>query len=237
MEYKFVKGISKILGFDNVLQVDFSPKKTCNFDCIYCGVGTTDTWLNERKEFFSPEDVFNEIYRYKAQNGVIKYILLTGSGEPALYKNFGELVSLIRKNYPEIKLMAYTNGSMLTRSDVQAEFKQLDVIGCNLNAVYEQEFRTVTQAMDSVQLKDVLDGLLQFKKIFQGVLFIDTKFVNGVNDTDRNLTGLMEYIKELNPDKYTIIHRKYKGKLPEEEFIKLTNEQVSQLSIQTEIFP
>jgi wyosine [tRNA(Phe)-imidazoG37] synthetase (radical SAM superfamily) len=237
MDYKFIKGISRILGFDNVLQVDFSPKKTCNFDCIYCGVGKTDKWLNERQEFFTPDDVFDEIYRFKAQNGVIKYILLTGSGEPALYKGFGELVSLIRESYPEIKLMAYTNGSMLTRSDVQAEFKQLDVIGCNLNAVYEQEFRTVSQAMDSVHLKDVLDGLLQFKKQFHGVLFIDTKFVNGVNDTNRNLIGLMEYIKDLNPDKYTIIHRKYKGELPSEEFIKLANDQVSELSLQTEIFP
>jgi wyosine [tRNA(Phe)-imidazoG37] synthetase (radical SAM superfamily) len=91
--------------------------------------------------------------------------------------------------------------------------------------------------MDTVHLKDVLDGLIQFKKQFQGVLFIDTKFVYSINDTDRNLIGLIDYIKELNPDKYTIIHRKHKGKNPTDDFMKLTKEHASQLKLQTEIYP
>jgi wyosine [tRNA(Phe)-imidazoG37] synthetase (radical SAM superfamily) len=237
VKYKFVKGISKVLGFEHVLLVDFSPRKTCNFDCVYCSVGRTDKWLNERKDFNTVEEVFNEINIYIKQNGEIKYMLLTGSGEPALFKGFGELVALLRKSYPNIKLMAYTNGSMLNRSDIQSEFGKLDVIGCNLNAVYEQEFRAISQAMDGVLLKDVLDGLIQFKKKFQGVLFIDTKFVHGINDTERNLIGLVEYIEKLNPDKYTIINRKYKGTTTSEEFMKLAKEKTSQLMLQTEIFP
>ncbi|NHK29769.1 MAG: radical SAM protein [Asgard group archaeon] len=237
MKYKFVKGTAPILGFQDVLKVDFSPVKTCNFDCIYCSVGRTSTWLNNRQDFFTADEVFNEIENYIIQNGEIKYILLTGSGEPALYKSFGTLVSLIKKKYPDIKLMAYTNGSLLSRSDVQSEFTKLDIIGCNLNAVYEKEFRIVSQAMESVHLKDILDGLLKFKKIFQGVLFIDTKFVHDVNDTKRNLIGLIEYINELKPDKYTIINRKYNGNMPSGEFISLVKEKITQLTLPTNIFP
>ncbi len=236
MTYKFVKETATILGFQDVLQVDFSPKKTCNFDCIYCGVGKTSTWLNERQDFFTAEEIFDEIENYIIQNGDIKYIMLTGSGEPALYKSFGALVSLIKSKYPNIKLMAYTNGSLLSRSDVQSEFAKLDIIGCNLNAVYEEEFRVVSQAMNVVHLKDILEGLLNFKKIFQGVIFIDTKFVSDVNDTERNLIGLIDFINELKPDKYTIINRKYKGKLPSEEFISLVKEKSNQLSLPMDIF-
>lgn len=235
MKYKFVKGTAPILGFQDVLSVDFSPKKTCNFDCIYCDVGRTSTWLNERQEFFTVEEVFDEIENYIIQNGEIKYIMLTGSGEPALFKSFGALVSLIKKKYPNIKLMAYTNGSLLSRSDVQSEFTKLDIIGCNLNAVYEKEFRTVTQALEAVHLRDILDGLLKFKKLFQGVLFVDTKFVHDVNDTERNLDGLIEYINELKPDKYTIINRKYKGKLLSDEFIATVKEKSIQLNLPTNI--
>jgi GTP-binding protein len=237
MKYKFVKGTSQILGFQDVLKVDFSPKKTCNFDCIYCGVGRTSTWLNDRQDFFSADEIFDEIENYIIQNGDIKYMLLTGSGEPALYNGFGALVSLIKKKYPDIKLMAYTNGSLLSRSDIQSEFAKLDIIGCNLNAVYEKEFRLVTQAMDSVHLKDILEGLLKFKKIFQGVIFVDTKFVLDVNDTERNLDGLIEYINNLKPDKYTIINRKYKGNLPSEEFIAIVKEKSNQLGLPTTVFP
>jgi len=113
MEYKFLKEITNALGCQNVLPVDFSPKKTCNHDCIYCGVGRTTKWTMERSEFYPIEDVFSEINKYIENNGIVEYILLTGSGEPALYSGFGELADKIREKFPSIGIIAYTNGSLL----------------------------------------------------------------------------------------------------------------------------
>jgi len=161
--------------------------------------------------------------------------MLTGSGEPALYSKFGVLVDLIKRKYRNAKIMAYTNASLLSRNDVINEFSKCDIIGCNLNAVYDIEFQNACRPLDTVKLKSALEGLLRFKKQFQGVLFVDTKFVPGINDTERNLLGLIDYLKELSPDKYTIIHRKFKGQEPEAEFIDLSRERISELTFTTNI--
>ncbi|MGC9779278.1 MAG: radical SAM protein [Candidatus Heimdallarchaeota archaeon] len=236
MNCKFVKGIIEALGFKNVLKVDFSPKKTCNFDCVYCGVGRTSTWLNERSEFYPVEDVFFEIDYYIEHNGEIRYVMLTGSGEPALYKGFGELVAKIKQKYPNLKIMAYTNCSLLSRKDVHYEFLQCDVLGCNLNAVYNDEFQKICQPFSPVRLKDALNGLVQFKKVFKGVIFVDSKFVKDLNDTHRNLNGLIEYLADLKPDRYIAVIRNYKGTKPTDEFVNLVKQKVDDLHFTTKVY-
>ncbi|MHA1211586.1 MAG: radical SAM protein [Candidatus Heimdallarchaeota archaeon] len=236
MKYQFVKGVINALGFEKVLKVDFTPKKTCNFDCVYCIVGRTTTWLNERKAYNNVDSVYNEIQHYIKNNGEIKYALLTGSGEPALYSGFGELILKIKKEFPNIKIMAYTNCSLLSRQDVVNEFLLCDILGCNLNAVYDDEFKKICRPYKGVRLKDALEGLLRFKKKFKGVLFVDTKFIADMNSTARNVTGLLEYLTELKPDKYSAIMRKYKGTKPSNEFAFLVKEKVSELPFTTNVY-
>ena len=36
------------------LGVDFSPKKVCSFDCVYCGVGMNTTRKTMKREVFHP---------------------------------------------------------------------------------------------------------------------------------------------------------------------------------------
>ncbi|HUT79597.1 MAG TPA: radical SAM protein [Candidatus Bathyarchaeia archaeon] len=233
MDYKYVVGLINALGFQNVLKVDFTPKKTCNFDCVYCSVGRTTIWLNERKEYNEVEDILHEIQFYLKNNDEIKYMMLTGSGEPALFSGFGKLVKEIKKNFPEIKIMAYTNCSLLPRKDVVNEFLDCDILGCNLNAVYDEEFKKICRPINGFKLKDILDGLLKFKKIFKGIIFVDSKFVAEMNDTSRNLNGLIEYLSDLKPDRYTALIHKHKGKSPSEEFTKEVNERISKLPFTT----
>ncbi len=51
MNYRFVKGKVNAIRVKDVLKVGFNPTKTCNFDCVYCIVGRTNKWLNNRLEF------------------------------------------------------------------------------------------------------------------------------------------------------------------------------------------
>jgi len=43
-------GEHPLLG--KLLPVDFSPLKTCSFNCYYCNLGKTTNMSLERKEFF-----------------------------------------------------------------------------------------------------------------------------------------------------------------------------------------
>ncbi len=236
MEYKFIKGIINALGCQNVLKVDFSPKKTCNFDCIYCIVGRTTKWTMKRTEFYPVEEVFSEISNYIDHNGTVEYVLLTGSGEPALYSGFGELSEKIRINFPNIGIIAYTNGTLLNRKDVQKEFANCNVLGCNLNSVYDEEFKRICRPLKDVRLQDTLNGLKEFSKHFKGILKFDTKFVKDLNDTERNVLGLIDYLKEVQPNNYTVISKKYKGQELTEEFTSFITETMKDLPFPVELY-
>jgi wyosine [tRNA(Phe)-imidazoG37] synthetase (radical SAM superfamily) len=236
MEYKFVKEVINALGCQNVLKVDFSPKKTCNFDCVYCSVGRTTNWTMERTEFYPIEEVYSEINHYINHNGEVEYVILTGSGEPALYMGFGKLADMIKKNYPNVGIMAYTNGTLLNRKDVQNEFMKCDVLGCNLNSVYEKEFKKICRPLDEVRLQGTLNGLKEFSKHFKGVLLFDTKFVKGMNDTERNVLGLIDYLKEVQPNKYTVISKKHKRQELTEEFISFVKETMDDLPFPVDLY-
>jgi len=90
------------------LGVDFSPKKTCSFDCVYCGSPTTRK-IMEREKFCPPEEVVAAIRSHLAEHELPKAFLLTGSGEPTLYSGFGEMVRALRAAFPAVICTLYTS--------------------------------------------------------------------------------------------------------------------------------
>ena len=222
------------MGYKNILIVDVNPKKACNFNCVYCPIGQTDKWTNERVNFFPAEELFSEINHFVNENPMVEGTILTRSGEPALYKGFGQLAKMIREAYPKFVIMAYTNASLLSRKDIQEEFSLCNVIGCNLNSVFEDEFQRICRPHSEVRLKNALDGLTEFAKHYKGLLRIDTKFVPGLNDTERNLLGLIDYLSEVQPNAYAVVGREYKGKQLSEEFTTLIKDKMSDLPFPTQ---
>ncbi|MFW9922854.1 MAG: radical SAM protein [Candidatus Thorarchaeota archaeon] len=237
MDYKFVKGLNEsTLGYKNILKVDISPKKVCNFDCVYCSVGRTSRWLMEREEFFSAEEIFNEIIDFYSHNDSVEGVLLTGSGEPALYKSFGKLARKIKEFYPNMIIMVYTNASLLRNKDVQEDFAVCNVVGCNLNSVFPEELQSISRPHMDVNIEDALQGLIEFGKHFKGQLLIDTKFIKGLNDTERNVQGLKEYLIRVQPNSYTIIGRKYKGDYLSDQFIDYLKNEMHDMPFPVSIF-
>jgi wyosine [tRNA(Phe)-imidazoG37] synthetase (radical SAM superfamily) len=43
------------------LGIDPVPFKTCNWNCVYCQLGSTTLLTSERKEFFPVEEVTDEV--------------------------------------------------------------------------------------------------------------------------------------------------------------------------------
>lgn len=235
MEYKYLRGKNDIMGYKNILVVDINPKKACNFNCVFCPIGETDKWLNKRKEFFPVDEIFNEINNFVQENKEVTGTMLTRSGEPALYKSFGKLAMRIREKYPEFVIMAYTNASLLHLKEVQEEFSLCNVIGCNLNSTFNNEFQKISRPHSGVILRNILDGLLEFSKHFRGILRIDTKFLPELNDTEKNIDGLLDYLRKVQPNTYTVIGRKHKGKQLSKEFSGLIREKMNDLPFPTQL--
>src|SRR4030043_1176031 len=117
------------------LGVDLVPYKTCTFDCIYSDLGRTTHKTVSRQSHVSREEVEREL---KLSLSILEkkpdYITLSGSGEPTLNQNIGEIIHTI-KHWTSIPLAVLTNGSLLSIEDVRKDLVEADVVLPSLDAV------------------------------------------------------------------------------------------------------
>ncbi|MBY8990900.1 MAG: radical SAM protein [Candidatus Lokiarchaeota archaeon] len=187
-----------------ILPVDFSPLKTCSFNCYYCSLGKTTNMTMQREDFYPVQDIIQEIDSYLTQNDYPDYLFLTGSGEPALYSKFGELARKIKERYPSIKLTAYSNASLLYDPEVRRDFYECDIMQFNLNSIIAEEFSRINQHHSQVKIGDVLDGLRKFKGEYTKPIWIHSIFGNKFNISEVNIKGLRKFIADFKPEKYII---------------------------------
>ena len=107
MQYKHLFGPVPSRRLGTSLGVDLVPFKTCTLDCIYCECGKTTSLTLDRQEYVSTEEVKNELSDFLKSSPEIDYITFSGSGEPTLAVNIGEIVSFIKNNFPQYNLVPY----------------------------------------------------------------------------------------------------------------------------------
>ena len=190
----------------SVVGVDFSPKKVCSFDCVYCGVGISTTRKTMEREMFHPVgDVLEAIARHVEEQGTPDTFFLTGSGEPMLYSGFGEMAAALRGTYPGVALTVYTNGSLLFDPAVRREIALCDPIQGNLDTVDEATFLRLSRPHRDALLRDRLEGYRTLKDELTGQrLWLHGVFVDGVSDDLDNLRTLGQALAKIEPDLYIV---------------------------------
>ncbi len=186
------------------LGVNLTPYKTCNMDCVYCECGKTTCLTNDRKDYFDPDTVLKEISAAVQKEEYIDFITFAGSGEPSLFKNIKKVVKGIKQKFPQIKVAIITNSTLLTDRDVFEAFLEADVLLPSIDSVIEQSFKKINRPSPSLNLREMLDALLRFKKEFKGELWAEVFICHGINDTDQELSALRDYLLKLRPDKLQI---------------------------------
>src|SRR3989338_1906861 len=122
--YSWRLGMS--LGIDPI-SID---KKICNFDCVYCQLGRTKEFTEERKIFIPTNDILREVQILPYIP--IDHLTLSGRGEPTLAKNLGAMILGLRETSDE-KIAVITNSSLLHRDDVQADLLLADYVIAKLD--------------------------------------------------------------------------------------------------------
>ena len=94
------------------------PFKTCDYSCVYCQLGRTTHMTNQRKDFFPPEEMLNEIKRAievesSHSHSEIDFVTFVGEGEPTLCKSLGWL---IRKT-KEIAIFIYDEEEQISKGE------------------------------------------------------------------------------------------------------------------------
>jgi wyosine [tRNA(Phe)-imidazoG37] synthetase (radical SAM superfamily) len=190
---------------------------------VYCQLGRTTPLSNERREFFPPADILAEVETALAKHkpGQIDYITVVGQGEPLLSLGLGQLISEV-KALTDIPVAVITNGSLLFKPEIRAEISLADVVIPTLDAADEATFRRVNRPWPYLKIAEIIEGMLAFRKVFDGQLWLEVMLVKGVNDTEEALTGIAYALHRIHPDR---VHLNVPLRPPAESWVEIPDSE------------
>jgi wyosine [tRNA(Phe)-imidazoG37] synthetase (radical SAM superfamily) len=190
--------LSRRLGLS--LGIDLVPFKTCSYDCAYCECGHTTSKTVTRQDFFPAEDVMTELHGALTSRPHLDSITLAGSGEPTLARSLGPVIAFVKQEYPEYLMSVLTNGSLLTRPDVREELLPADRVIPTLTTASKYIFECIHNPHPSVKIDTIINGMVQFRSMYEGVIWLEVFVIPGLNTTDEELAGLKAAIDQIDPD-------------------------------------
>lgn len=203
---KFVYGpvYSRRLG--QSLGVDPVPLKTCNWNCVYCQLGRSKPMVNERKEYFPAEDILADVKQALALHtpGDIDWITFVGSGETTLHSRLGWLINEV-KVLTQHPVAVITNGSLLYLPEMREELALADAVLPSLDAGTQEMYQRVNRPMAELPFESLLEGLITFRKEYQGKLWIEVMLLQGLNDTEPALRDIANALVRIQPDEVHIL--------------------------------
>lgn len=186
--------LGRSLGFDLV------PFKTCSYDCVYCQLGKTSQKTIDRKEYVAIEDVLDELERKLRFEAFPDYISLAGSGEPTLNRGIGHLIHRI-KRLTTVPIAVLTNGSLLWMPEVQESLLEADIVLPSLDAGDEVSFRYVNRPHKSISFESMLKGLIDFKEVFSGSVWLEVFLLGGVTGVSSAVKKIASLANEIGPER------------------------------------
>ena len=202
MKYVYGPVPSRRLG--SSLGIDPIPSKTCNFQCIYCQLGKTTNFTNERREFYLKEEIYKEMEEAIKQNKEnFDYITFVGSGEPTLYKSLGKLI-LKAKKFSSKPICVITNGALLYSPEVRKELVIADVVLPSLDAGDEKLFVKINRPHPSIEYEKMIQGYIDFRKEYNGKFWIEIMLMKGINDSKEELVKIKNKLDLIKPDRIDI---------------------------------
>ena len=201
---KYIYGPIKSRRLGLSLGLSLSSNKICDLDCVYCQWGKTKKTVFQRKEYANIDEIIKELESWLDENLKIakelKFITISGLGEPTLHAHFGELIKRVRKitNY---NVAVITNSTLLNDPLVRKALLDVDLIVPSLDSVDEKIFKQIDRPHGLVNLNEIIAGLIALRKEFSGKIWLEVMLIAGVNDDIRHIKKLKKIIQRINPDR------------------------------------
>ena len=178
------------LGVD-LLYVD----SICSFECVYCQLGRINRVTGTRKIFVSTQKVLEDLR--KIDWPAADVITFSGSGEPTLAANLGEVIEKI-KELTRKPIIVLTNSTLLTDAQVRREICGADRIFCKLDAWSDDVLRRVDHPHEGISLESLVSGIRDLRQEFKGFLAIQTMILRppNISETEK----LAEILQAIQPD-------------------------------------
>lgn len=180
------------------LGVDLVPFKTCTFDCVYCQLGHTTRLTVERREWVPIKAVLAELEsRLVCQPD---YITLSGSGEPTLHSQLGDVIEHI-KTMTDLPVALLTNGSLLWQKAVREQAALADVVLPSLDAAEPMQFGLINRPHPELTFERLLDGLESLRREFTGQYWLEVMLLDGCTSEPAQVRRLADCIRRIRPDR------------------------------------
>lgn len=221
MKYVFGPVPSRRLG--QSLGIDPVPLKTCNWNCVYCQLGRTRPLINERKNFFPPEEIIDQVKEASEAHkpGEINWVTFVGSGETILHASIGEMIHQV-KTLTTLPVAVITNGSLLYLPEVREELLEADAVLPTLDAGNAILYRKINRPHPAITYNRIIDGLISFREQYPGKLWIEVMLIKDLNDTEVELKRIAGKLARIHPDE---VHILQPDRPPAEPWVRPTDEE------------
>lgn len=189
--------LGRSLGINNI------PPKVCTYSCVYCQIGKTSNVKINPQAFYSPSQIFNEVQekveKSREKGEPIDYLTFVPDGEPTLDINLGQEIKLIKSL--GIKIAVITNASLMDQEHVRENLKEADLVSLKVDSVEEKIWRKVNHPHRNLSLKSILDGMLEFSRIFKGKIITETMLIKNINDDSQNIKKVANFLAKFKPSR------------------------------------
>jgi wyosine [tRNA(Phe)-imidazoG37] synthetase (radical SAM superfamily) len=172
------------LGIDPI-----GPDSSCSFNCVYCQLGEIQHQRCSRQVFIPTKKIQEDLQSFPVCD--INTITLSGSGEPTLAHNLGEILTMAKQMTTK-PIGVLTNGSLLSNRAVCEELALADWVAVKVDAISADVFRRINRPMPTIDLQEIWMGLLQFRQIYSGHLAIQTMLLTAWSEQEQ-----AEYIRRM----------------------------------------
>jgi wyosine [tRNA(Phe)-imidazoG37] synthetase (radical SAM superfamily) len=183
-----VYGPVKSWRYGRSLGVDpIGPVSACSFNCAYCQLGEIELKTGVRQVFIPTAQILQDLQPFAPWD--VDAITVSGSGEPTLALNLGEILAGI-KELTARQTVVLTNGTLLGDPEVRAALALADKVAVKVDAVSADKLRRVNRPVGGIQLADIWAGLQEFRSGYRGKLGIQTMIITNWDALER-----AEYIR------------------------------------------
>ena len=197
--YKHVFGPvpSRRLGVS--LGVDLVVSKSCNLNCIFCECGATKKIQLERQRFKDMNEILNEIQSV-LKNIKPDYITFSGSGEPTLSLDLGNISKAIKEDLKyKGKICLITNSLLLANEQVIKELEYIDLIVPTLNTLKQDIFEKIVRPDYRTSVDQIKKGFINLNNsYYKGKIWIEIFILENINDSEENFIEIADFLNSEN---------------------------------------
>lgn len=202
LKCKVVVGPTKSRRLGLVIGINNIKPNICSYNCIYCPSGNKTCCSICTSNCISPYELHASLRNKLANSGKlkdkIKYLVFTGSGEPALDTALSKEILILREfGY---KIAVFTNASLIWNGHVRENLIFADYVSIKIDTVNPETWLEINRPHKRLRYDLILDGIKQFSEMFKGNLSTETMLIKNINDNHEEIESLAKYLNKLKRD-------------------------------------